>query len=439
MPRRVRESNLETRTARAKLKPRGKPYFKAIALGLHVGYRKNKTGGRWVVRGRPGADYMTKTLGDADDTADADGISVLDFWQAQDKAREWLGSQSAERPIGPYKVKTACADYLENRQQAGKNVSDSRSRIKTHILPKLGKKDVADLKASELRRWIKAVADGKDKKDDKTEKGEDVVRRQRASANRTLTILKAALNLAWREGHIESDKAWRVVEPFRGVDAARVRYLQVSEAQRLINAAEPGFRELVQGALQTGARYSELGRLHVEDFDSNAGTVTILQSKAGKTRHVVLTDEGVEFFRQVCMGRSAHDFIFKNEARIARRQASIEEETARRLERGESTEDLVLNDDGQWRASEQARPMADACTNAKIDPPIGFHGLRHTWASLSVMAGMPLMVVAKNLGHSDTRMVERHYGHMAPSFVADAIRQGAPKFGLVEPSNVTSM
>jgi hypothetical protein len=35
------------------------------------------------------------------------------------------------------------------------------------------------------------------------------------------------------------------------------------------------------------------------------------------------------------------------------------------------------------------------------------------------------------MGHTDTRMVEKHYGHMAPSFIADAIRAGAPRFGKV--------
>jgi hypothetical protein len=45
------------------------------------------------------------------------------------------------------------------------------------------------------------------------------------------------------------------------------------------------------------------------------------------------------------------------------------------------------------------------------------------------MNGVPLMVVARNLGHADTRMVEKHYGHLAPSFVAEVIRAGAPKFG----------
>ena len=55
--------------------------------------------------------------------------------------------------------------------------------------------------------------------------------------------------------------------------------------------------------------------------------------------------------------------------------------------------------------------------------------LRHSWASLAAMNGVPLLVVAKNLGHSDTRMVEKHYGHMAPSYIAEAIRAGAPRFG----------
>jgi hypothetical protein len=45
-------------------------------------------------------------------------------------------------------------------------------------------------------------------------------------------------------------------------------------------------------------------------------------------------------------------------------------------------------------------------------------------------------VVARNLGHADTRMVEKHYGHLAASYVTEAIRSGAPRFGAVEPSSV---
>ena len=73
---------------------------------------------------------------------------------------------------------------------------------------------------------------------------------------------------------------------------------------------------------------------------------------------------------------------------------------------------------------------------AKIKPHISFHGLRHTWASLAAMNGVPLMVVAKNLGRPDTQMVEKHYGHLAPSYITDAIHEGAPRFTMATTSNV---
>ena len=78
--------------------------------------------------------------------------------------------------------------------------------------------------------------------------------------------------------------------------------------------------------------------------------------------------------------------------------------------------------------------MRLACERAKIEPAVGFHQLRHTYCSLAIMAGAPLPVVAANVGHSDTRMVEHHYGHLAASYVADAIRAAVPRFG-IEPDD----
>jgi integrase len=91
-----------------------------------------------------------------------------------------------------------------------------------------------------------------------------------------------------------------------------------------------------------------------------------------------------------------------------------------------------------WQKSEQARPMKAACIAARLTP-LGFHQLRHTWASLAVMAGVPLLVVANNLGHADTRMVEKHYGHLTQSYMDEAILAGAPRFGAVKRSNVRAM
>jgi integrase len=212
-------------------------------------------------------------------------------------------------------------------------------------------------------------------------------------------VLRAALNRAWRRGKTGSDRAWRSVEPFEGVDAARIRYLTVSEAKRLINGCAVEFRPMVQAALQTGARYGELIRLQVHDFNKDSGTLAIRQSKTGKPRHIVLTDEGIALFRELSAGRSG-------------------------------SEPLLRRPNGSaFRPFDQTRPTKLAVARAKISPPITFHGLRHTWASLAVMNGVPPMVVAKNLGHSNTRMVEAHYGHLAPSYIADAIRAGAPRFG----------
>ena len=56
--------------------------------------------------------------------------------------------------------------------------------------------------------------------------------------------------------------------------------------------------------------------------------------------------------------------------------------------------------------------MVAACKAARL-PSTNFHVLRHTWVIPAVMTGLPLLVVSQNLGHTDTRMVEKHYGHLS--------------------------
>src|SRR6185437_16606643 len=143
-------------------------------------------------------------------------------------------------------------------------------------------------------------------------------RKRQASANRCLGLLKAALNLAWREKKLESNDAWQRVELFRGVDIPRARYLSVPEAQRLINAAQGDFRVLVQVALQTGARYQELARLRVADFNADSGTLHIRKTKTNKDRHIVLSDEGKEFFGQLAAGRAGTALLLGHEWRPSR-------------------------------------------------------------------------------------------------------------------------
>ena len=409
--RRVLDRYLDSKEARRRLAPRAKPYFRTIERGLHLGYRRLGTGaaGPWVARHYLGERrYEEEAIGHADDLSDADGVAILTYWQAVEVARERmrLRVHSEAGITGPYTVAEAVADYLEFLERNRKTAYDVRKRMEAHVLLRLGKIEVTSLTADKLRKWHADLARKPPRLRSKSGEqkyrpladNEEALRRRRASANRCLAQLKAALNLAWREGKAPSDMAWRKVKPFEGADAARVRYLSIPECKRLLEACDPDFRNLVRAALETGARYGELCRLTVDDFNADTGTIAILSSKAGKPRHVVLTDEGVVFFEQVCLDRTG-------------------------------SEPMVIKANGSpWRKSHQLRPMAEACRRAKIDPPINFHALRHTWASLATMNGVPLLIVAKNLGHSDTRMVEKHYGHLAPSYISDAIRAGAPRF-----------
>jgi integrase len=418
MPRLVRDSNLETRTARARLKTRHKPYFRLIEPGLHLGYRKLANGpGTWAVRryDRDQKTYTVKNLKTrderlvvADDYSDADGKTVLTFAQAQQRAKAHR-PRAEDDDGGTFTVAKAMEAYfryLESEGRAAHTIRDARYRYEAFIRPKLGNAEAAALTAERLRKWRDDLVHlpprlrtkvGEPQKH-KANNGDQ--RARRASANRTWTILRAGLNHAFEHGKIASDVEWRRVKPFKNVDAARQRYLSIAESKRLINACEPDFRPLVQAALQSGARYGELVRLLVSDFNPDVGTLHIRQSKSGKTRDIVLTDEGRALFEQLTAGRSGGDLILRKA------------------------------DGSPWLASHQIRRMAEAVERAKIAPPINFHGLRHTWASHAAMNAVPLMVLARNLGHADTRMVEKFYGHLREDYVADEIRKGAPRFGV---------
>jgi integrase len=107
---------------------------------------------------------------------------------------------------------------------------------------------------------------------------------------------------------------------------------------------------------------------------------------------------------------------------------------------GKAADDLLLTrDDGSpWEKNYQQIPMREACTNGRVSP-CSFHALRHAYASLAVMNGCPLVVVAKNLGHANTRMVEKHYGHLAKDYMSDAIARTAPTFGFDTSMNVAAI
>jgi integrase len=425
MARTVRDANLETRTARLRLPIRTEPYWRGLESGFALGYRRRGKGGTWLARRRPErGGYAEHRIATSDDLQDADGVAILDYGQAQKAAREWWRAERRrdeghDTRTGPFTVADAMADYLKTlERRGGKTVYHARRTAMTHILPACGSVQVAKLTARRITDWHHSLAEqpalarstpGDKPNHRKPDKSTNGIRKRRATANRILTVLKAALNQAWKAGHVASDDAWRRVSPFKGVETARIRYLAADECVRLVNASEPAFRNLVRGALLTGCRYSELTKMNTADFNADAGVVIVRDSNASKPRHVVLTDEGRRLFASLTGGKLRDDPIF-------------------------------ARDDGAvWGASHQLRPMLEACRHAKIKPAISFHVLRHTHASALAMRGVPMGVIAEQLGHADTRMTEKHYAHLAPSYVADTIRAHFPTLGIAGDAKVAAI
>jgi integrase len=428
MARTVKTAKLDSVTARNKLKKGRQAHWEALQPKIHLGYQRWKGGaaGRWILRRYlgEGNKYRVTSLDCiADDAQRADGISILSHEQASAKARAMIETPAGKIPN--ITVRQAMERYITAKRDEGKpasSIADISCRGNAYIIPALGDLQVAHLTADRLNSWKATMAVSPAMKRSKAGKaqygpepeGDEAVRRRRSSANRVLTILKAILNHAFDTEQVSNRDAWgRRLKPFKNVDTARLRFLTIAEVQRFINGCDPEFRPLARAALETGARYSELARLDVADFHPDSGTIAIRKSKTDKVRHIYLTEDGSAFFARHCAGRSGHEVMFTH-----------------RVESGAQS---------PWKKSDQTEPMQAANERAKLKPRITFHGLRHTWASLAVMNEVPLIVVAQNLGHADTQMVEKHYGHLAKSYVERAIREGAPKFGIKPDKKVVQL
>ena len=340
--------------------------------------------------------YRKWRLGIADDIVDSDGQEVLSFAEADAKVR--LGPSGS---IGGKmeSVNDVMNYYMKLQRSESRSAKTTQYAIDKHIKPTIGTKRLSRLTTDSIRDWRDEIAAPRQAKKKKVADSPREQRRKRqASANRVLTILKAALNYAESEGKYKGETPWKLVKPFRDVDATEHPYLSRDEAIRLQNASSADFRLLVRGALETGCRYGELTSMKVSDFNSDAGTLTVRESKSGKVRHIHLTESGQQFFDELVADKKRSELLF-------------------------------LRSDGEpWGKSHQMRPMREACKIAKIDPPIPFKALRTTYGSLLAREGVPLQVIAAALGHADTRITEKHYAHLLPSHVADTIRANLPAF-----------
>jgi hypothetical protein len=203
MARKIRDSRLESRTARLRLPIRKKPYTgPALARGVHLLYRRNKGNGTWVVKAANGhGGYWTKGFKEADDFEDCDGIRVLTFYQACDEARALARGKLGATGDKPMTVADALTAYKRDLKSRGGHLTNA-TRVEKHLTSTLAGKPVGLLTVRDLQSW----------RDGLIEKMEP------SSVNRTRTGLRAALELAAFDPGASRLKACNNDGPHRAAD-----------------------------------------------------------------------------------------------------------------------------------------------------------------------------------------------------------------------------
>jgi integrase len=375
MARSTRSTQLETRSARLKLPVAKKPVFIRIGPKIGLGYRRNQTAGTWVARvadGRGG--NWTKAIGPADDFEEADGNHVLDFWQAQNKARA-LARGDLAGDARPMSVADALNAYEADLRARGGDTNNA-ARVRRYLPLGLADEAVALLTVGDLRLWRDALLQSMTP----------------ASANRTGTALRAALNMAAaHDERIESRRAWETgLANIPDATQSRNVILDEEMVRRLIVEAAaqcPEFGLLVEMAAVTGARVSQLRRLEVQDLQADRADARLLMPCSRK-------------------GRGVKD--------ITRRPVPIPLGLARKLsglaaDKAPSSPLLRRNDCQPWSPSEHQRPFRRTAKAAGLDPAeVTIYALRHSNIVRQILAGVPIRVVAVNHDTSVT-MIERTY------------------------------
>jgi integrase len=380
MARSTRSAKLETRTARLKLAVRKKPFFVAVAPGVGLGYRRNKTAGSWVVRVADGTGgNWTQAFAVADDFEDANGTDVLSFWQAQDRARILArGGRDADEDSGkPVTVAQMLDRYETDLKVRGGDIYNAQ-RVRLHLPDVLASKSVALLTAPrEFRHW----------RDGLLKKG-----LAPSTVNRTCAAFQAALELAAaQDPRITNQSAWRTgLAALPDAEQPRNVILPEEAVLSIISAAYGVSREfglLVEVAAVTGARVSQLARLEVGDLQGDRSDPRLLMPSARKGR-----------------GRK----------RIERRPVPIPTNLAIVLKQARagrpSEAPLLTKPSGElWRPFDHRHPFERAVKAAGLDPAeVTMYALRHSSIVRQLLANIPIRLVA-TLHDTSVVMIERTY------------------------------
>lgn len=411
MTKRVRDTILDSPTARAKLKLQSKPYFRAIDRGLHLGYRKGKTGGTWVARRYLGDErYAVEALGRADDRLAANGTTILTFQQAQDRARGRIKEvEEAQRiaALGPaISVRSAVSAYIEGcetREAKNRNGlalrRQTRSRLTRHVLSNgIADKALQALTVDDLQTWRSGagavLTDGSVRRitNDFRAALNAVVRRHAAQ-------LPAAISTTIRNGFTAVASSGPIAREAQILPDADVRRIIAAAAEVDAGGGWDGdLYRLVLVLAATGLRFSQVTGMTVADVQVEQNRLMVPVSRKGTgSRHtshigVRVAPDVIAALRPALVGRRGTETL------LMRPRWQLV-----------TVGKFVKSSRVLWaNATEMHAAWATILDKAELPRDFVPYALRHSSIVRGLRANLPVRLVAA-LHDTSTAMIEAHY------------------------------
>lgn len=400
---------IDTVSARKALKPRREPYWHRVSKGCFVGYRlmSKLSDGTWLARAwdegqqrdlfKPLGAFTTLPDHKRFDAAVAEAGKWFDHLGRGGSASTTTVKAACERyvahlratkpamPLSPYAAaRRKTPDAITTVRAA----DDAAQRFKNYVYDdrRFADTDLAKLTPAMLDMWRQALMERPTKAG--SNRGE---KRTPSTLNRDMSCLRAALNLAFVDGLVTSDFAWRgKLRPIKDADRRRELYLDRGQRREFINAAPPELQQFLQGLSLLPLRPGALAALTVGDFDKRLSTLRVGKDKAGRDRMIKLPKPTAELF---------------------------EAATTHKL----PTAPLFARADGKaWDKDAWKGPVKLAAEAAKLPEGTTAYTMRHSTISDLVHGGLDLLTVAQISGTS-VKMIEQHYGHLRADVAASAL------------------
>lgn len=421
------EAAVTTRAARAKLGPG--LHWRGVDPDVHLGYRKGRRGGVWIVRWRNGVGYRQTKLGTADDEL-REGL--LDFNAAIGAARRTVEAARTEAKASadgpPLTISFAVVEYISNRdardsRRTARQVrSDASQRLCRYVLgqDKRGKQAAVEAAAlakvalhalceRDLSEWVSALP-----KAMKAATKQRLVNDLKAALNRCCATqrdrlpvaLPAIIKLGLKAMASEQDEAVPLARENQILTNAQVGKLLT--AAREIDTEEGWdgdlFRIVVVLAA-TGARFSQAARTRVSDLQREQARIMVPASRKGR--------EGKTSHTPVPVGADVLDALLPAVTDRENGAALLERWRHEQIAGGIQWQ---RSRRGQWTAAgELARPWRLIRERAGM-PTVIPYALRHSSIVRGIRANLPIRLVAA-LHDTSVAMIERHYGR----WIADGL------------------